>query len=325
MSNFLRAYRQEGDGDGDGPLTFVASTSGVKRDGLDLDQGRWRLENYERNPVVLWAHDLFGHRLPIGRAAVEVEDGALMARVEFDHEDEFAQQIERKYRRGFMKAVSVQWRNVEEEEEIFYDLLEISAVPVGADPDALLEREREALRSVRDALDALLTVVERDRGAKPPHSTAKAGEDTAWDGPREVAEAEGAEQLWMMHAWRDDELDVETKRAYKLPHHLASGEVVWRGTAAAMGRLFQAATQIPEADRRGVYNHLARHYRQFDKEPPEFRSREEIETVGPELVRGLFGEGEVETWPEVFGIEIETEPEVDPVLVRLHEIFFQEG
>jgi len=31
---------------------------------------------------------------------------------------------------------------------------------------------------------------------------------------------------------------------------------------------------IPDSDRRGVYNHLASHYRDFDREPPEFRSEQ---------------------------------------------------
>jgi hypothetical protein len=44
-----------------------------------------------------------------------------------------------------------------------------------------------------------------------------------------------------------------------------------------MGRLLQAGTQIPDSDKRGCYNHLAKHYRQFDKEPPEFRAYNEEE------------------------------------------------
>lgn len=55
----------------------------------------------------------------------------------------------------------------------------------------------------------------------------------------------------------------------KFPHHRPSdGKVVWRAVANAMARLNQAG--IPDADRRDVYEHLARHYRQFGKEPPEF-------------------------------------------------------
>ena len=111
---FLRALAEVAEGSKPGePIRFVASTGGVKRDGLDLDQGRWRLENYQRNPVVLWAHDYMGARPPIGKASVMVDedrDGTghrLIADVVFDQADEFARSIENKYRNGFMSAVSV--------------------------------------------------------------------------------------------------------------------------------------------------------------------------------------------------------------------------
>ncbi len=72
-----------------------------------------------------------------------------------------------------------------------------------------------------------------------------------------------------MSTWVDTE-NADNKSAYKLPHHKAKGHaVVWRGVAAAMSRLGQ--TQIPEGDRQGVYNHLAKHYKQFGKEPPDFK------------------------------------------------------
>ena len=68
----------------------------------------------------------------------------------------------------------------------------------------------------------------------------------------------------------------------KLPHHRPSdGAVVWAGVRAAMAALLGArgGVDIPEADRRKVYDHLARHYRQFDREPPEFRSYTELELL----------------------------------------------
>jgi len=61
----------------------------------------------------------------------------------------------------------------------------------------------------------------------------------------------------------------------KLPHHDPKTKaVVWRGVVAAMASLMGArgGVDIPEEDRRRVYEHLARHYRQFDKPPPEYRS-----------------------------------------------------
>lgn len=65
----------------------------------------------------------------------------------------------------------------------------------------------------------------------------------------------------------------------KLPHHRPSdGRVVWRGVVAAMAALLGArgGVDIPASERRAVYDHLASHYRQFDKEPPDFRSADDI-------------------------------------------------
>lgn len=292
---YMRALVESREGD---PLRFVASTEGVKRDGKALRSDRWLLDNYRANPVVLWSHDYLGRTLPIGRADVQVEGDRLVADVVFDRDDEFARQVERKYRDGFLNAVSVGWEDVRRGGDLWHELLDISAVPVPADPDALIERQRRGLAEIASLFDRVLNP--QARGAHPPHTTPKAPEDTAWDGPGEVAKAEGAEQLWRMHAWRDDSMDPDTKQAYKLPHHLASGEVVWRGVAAAMARLMQGATQIPDDDRKGVYIHLERHYRQFDKEPPEFRSVEELICLGPSELRGLFLEGEPEMFPELF-------------------------
>lgn len=74
-------------------------------------------------------------------------------------------------------------------------------------------------------------------------------------------------------AWYDAE-NPENIGSYKLPHHdVIDGElvVVWRGVSAAMGALLGArgGVAIPESDFDSTYNHLAKHYKQFDKEPPE--------------------------------------------------------
>ncbi|MDR7534653.1 MAG: HK97 family phage prohead protease [Armatimonadota bacterium] len=110
--------------------------------------------------------------------------------------------------------------------------------------------------------------------AIPPHETERAPEDMPWDGPAAVRDAPNeAAVLRRMHAWVDPEGDPDAKSSYKLPHHLPDGRVVWRGVAAAMAALLggRGGVDIPEADRRGVYRHLARHYEQFEREPPEFR------------------------------------------------------
>ena len=72
----------------------------------------------------------------------------------------------------------------------------------------------------------------------------------------------------------------------KLPHHRAGdGDVVWSACRAAMGALMGArgGVEIPEEDRPRVYRHLAAHYREFDREPPEMRAYapEELAALWP--------------------------------------------
>ena len=135
--------------EGGGPLVFVASTGEVDRHGDTVAPEGWRLAGYRENPVVLWAHD---YRQPaIGRADAVWSDGrALLARLEFAP-TEFAGQVERLYRQGYQRGVSVGFRPLRFEERrdpvngaflgirfLEQELLEISAVPVPANGDALL-------------------------------------------------------------------------------------------------------------------------------------------------------------------------------------------
>jgi 2'-5' RNA ligase len=131
------------------PIRFIAGSEGAKRDGLDLKMAGARLDAFRNNPVVLWGHDYAGARLPIGRAQPTIDGPRLIADISFDQEDEFARQIESKYRRGFLNTVSLGWkinkingRNVTD-----WELLDISAVPVPGDADALMQRQLRALQA----------------------------------------------------------------------------------------------------------------------------------------------------------------------------------
>jgi HK97 family phage prohead protease len=155
---YVRAFCERADTPGqDGsPIRFIASTEGLARDGLIIDSGGWKLDAYRSNPVVLWAHDYMGQHLPIGKAVtVNVEEARLVADVQFDQADEFARSIERKYRQGYLNAVSVGWNTLAVKPSkagaapriTEAELLDISAVPVPGDPEALIERQYAALRS----------------------------------------------------------------------------------------------------------------------------------------------------------------------------------
>lgn len=141
----------------DGELVFTASAEGVNRYGYSLNRKRWKIDNFNANPVILWMHN---DRLPpIGRGRAVIDQAGLKVSVTFDRSDPFAMEIERKYRAGFMNAVSVgfdfvnnegkpmDWWSMSMEDlaaESWYDLAEVSTVPVPADPNALI-RQRAAL------------------------------------------------------------------------------------------------------------------------------------------------------------------------------------
>ena len=147
---FLRMYLAEEQAEAaveGSPIRFLIATEGIKRDGLNLKVAGARVDNYLRNPVVTWVHDFMGQRLPIGRANLILGPNQIDAEITFDQMDDFARQVESKYRRGYLNAVSVSWnplrmdgRNVEE-----WEFLELAAVPVPGDPEALIKRQYEAL------------------------------------------------------------------------------------------------------------------------------------------------------------------------------------
>jgi hypothetical protein len=118
------------------------------------------------------------------------------------------------------------------------------------------------------------------------HRSPKAPPDRAWDWGEDVSgnlddllEHGGWHAVAKAHAWYDPSEDPDhdppqQKGAYKLPHHeVIDGRlrVVRRGVMAAMTVIngARSGVDLPTADRRAVYEHLAAHYRQFGDEPPE--------------------------------------------------------
>jgi hypothetical protein len=165
--------------------------------------------------------------------------------------------------------------------EIVGEMLKDTELPT---IDTLSQSDTEKLvEMIADRVEIRLTPFIRDavldvfmRGAIPSHETAKADEDTEWDASAEVRQAEGQSELRRMHTYVDDDADPQSKSSYKLPHHKADGSVVWAGVTAAMASLMGArgGTNVPDESRRGIYNHLRRHYEQFGKEPPELKTVE---------------------------------------------------
>lgn len=130
-------------------LNFILSTSAIDRHGDTVAQTGWKLENYRKNPVVLFGHDQ--QSPPVGRAPnILLEGNVLVAKgVQFTPKDlnPFGYMIGEMYRQKFMNAVSVgflpsKWKENENRGGLAMDfeeqeLLEFSAVPVPANPEAL--------------------------------------------------------------------------------------------------------------------------------------------------------------------------------------------
>lgn len=145
------------------PLRIVAATAGKKADGLDLQMDRVDLERFERNPLVLYGHFAFGREnLPIGRSERTWTEGdRLMMDLAFDSGDQFAAEVERKYRGGFLNAFSIGFDPINVDDDGVperWELMEVSAVPLPLDPNAVVDDGRQQV------LVAVRTLI-RDAGA----------------------------------------------------------------------------------------------------------------------------------------------------------------
>lgn len=242
------------------------------------------LTNYLKNPVVALAHKYDG--LSIAKTEeIKVVDNGILAKVTFPDKGVYplADTVFELYKGGFMNAWSIGFMPLEVQDiegggRQFnkWELMEYSAVLVGDNPEALTLLRSKGFKT--DEIEKLIADKVEDKGVIPFKDTPTADPGTVWDGPAEVREAE-VDDLKLMATWFDSD-NPDIKSSYKLPHHRASDHwTVLRGVQAAMGALLGArgGVDIPDTDRKGVYNHLARHYAQYDAEPPEFRSYTEVE------------------------------------------------
>ncbi len=157
-------------------LEVTLSTESPDRDGDRVATAGWEFENFLNNPVVLWAHDT---TLPPVAKVVELyrQDGALKARLRFTPKEvnPFGYMTYQLYAQGFLNAVSVgflprRWQPRREEDlaadavegqpaGIHYlrqELLEVSCVPLPANPKALVTARRQGID-----VDPLLRWTER--------------------------------------------------------------------------------------------------------------------------------------------------------------------
>ena len=108
-----------------------------------------------------------------------------------------------------------------------------------------------------------------------------------WSAAEEVARLKSDQDFGFyskMFAWYDDSQDEKNTTAYKFPHHHVDNEgnpgaAVVRACVAAIAVLNggRGGADIPDSDRRGVWEHVAKHLRDAGYEPAELK---EIEQTG---------------------------------------------
>lgn len=137
---------------------FTASTEARDRQGDVIVQSGWKLDNYRKNPVILWGHDYSS--TPIGRALeIEADGGKLRMKVQFvpAEIDPFAAKVEKLVASKFLQTMSVGFMVYKQEDlttedkkmrpelsygkRLYGELLESSIVPVPANQEALSQLE----------------------------------------------------------------------------------------------------------------------------------------------------------------------------------------
>ena len=131
-----------------GEVIVVVSNSGTDRYGDSIIAEGIELTQIRRNPVVLWAHQYSS--LPIGQIKeLWLEDGNLMAKIKLEYDVyDFADTVYKMILRGTIRAVSIggliiEFGETEDGKTDYYkieklEMVELSVVPVGAHPDALV-------------------------------------------------------------------------------------------------------------------------------------------------------------------------------------------
>lgn len=146
-------------------ITFVASDGSRDSAHTVLNQDGWKLDRFNKNPVIGYNHDIYGGwsgsdvDKVIGKGRAYVEDGKLMVDITFEPKEinELAEKVYQKILFGSLNAVSVgflpvgkgAWGKgdeaVGEANETYYyagqELLEISVVNIPANSNATRKGE----------------------------------------------------------------------------------------------------------------------------------------------------------------------------------------
>lgn len=285
----------------EGAREFVSyiTTDIRDRDNEIVDPAGIDFSEYKKNPVILWGHNYaepaIGRALWIKRWSEGKRVRGHIAKGVIAGGVQKADEIFRLMQQQILNTVSIGFipltGHAPTEEEIKSDrnlrgvrwihdkvaMLEYSIVNVPSNPQATIEAVSKGLLKISDSLQNELglyipanTIMKK---AVEYKATPMDGIEAGWVLSEETRDAT-PEQLMEMAGWADFS-HLDRKSSYKYIHHRnqASFPLVWNGLTESMSKLNTFSYSIPEEDRADVYRHLARHYRDFGKEPPELAGK----------------------------------------------------
>ena len=318
MESIKKQFAVETKAVGNRSFIITASTESPDRMGDTIKADGWDFTNFMKNPVILWAHKY--DQPPVAKAnKVFVENNQLKMEIEFPPAgaDEFSDKVFNFLSDGFLNAFSVGFIPIEYtpndkggNDYLKQELLEVSVVPVPANPEAL----RNSISRVAYAYKSLI-----EEKATPKFANLPLDMNASWDAAkadmnvRKWASSDGSgdpatvdmKKYAQAHFWYDDKApdpdgDGYPDRLgdYKLPFaDIVNGKLtaIWSGVTASMAALLGArgGVNIPETDRKKVYNHIVKYYEKANKTPPDFKEMleesEETETLEnePEKSEGV--------------------------------------
>lgn len=149
----------------EGSFEFIISNESVDRHGTVFMANGWDLENYRKNPVVVYNHDRNNSNPDtiIGVSEVRIEGNQLIARVTFEDalNNPLAGKVRSKVENGILRSASIgaiplegHWgeSNRNEDPDVLYftrqELLEWSIVSVPSNTDAIKRGFEDVVKSI---------------------------------------------------------------------------------------------------------------------------------------------------------------------------------
>lgn len=291
----------------DNSFHAIFSTDSEDRHG-DVVVQDFDLKSFKKNPVFLDSHNYDSITHILGKISnASTQTGKLEGDIEFFVDNPKGLLAKQAVEQGFLNATSIGFipKQFDDKGKILKsELLEVSGVSVPAQGEALFEK----------MIKGVVPFVANPTRPEGASWDANAVQDEVWQN------GENQAKYAKIHAFFDDgQADddgdgyPDVKSAYKLPHHDASLKVVWAGVAAAMAAFLGArgGVNIPDDHKQGVYDHLAKHYAQFDKPCPAMKeyNEAELKAIEEELL--------VEKKEEIKQIEIKTGKKASEVIADM--------